>query len=896
MSERWQQVREILQSALQHSPNEREQFLEEVCGSDQSLRREVKNLLLASENVGSFMEQAAICEVAETFVSTENGLQTGAPFNQYKILSPIGAGGMGEVYLAHDTKLNRRVALKLLPQSLTTDENANRRLLREARAAALDHLHICQIYEIGESAGRSFIVMQFYEGETLAEKLSLENLSLSETLDFAVQIADALANAHSRNIVHCDIKPANIIVNKQRQAKILDFGLAKNFGENANAESEVETAQLKSQANTIVGTPPYMSPEQACGERLDARTDIFSFGALLYEMLSGNQLFKRESYAETASAVLNYEPQLAQTIPDAPLELQRILRKCLAKDKEKRYQTAKDLMIDLQNVQHDLGLRERSGHAAELQSETKTQILDVAGTTNKSPVRTNTMAGESENRRLGFIVGSIILLFAVAGLGYWFFVSRSAKAIESIAVLPFVNESDNLDAEYLSDGMTETLIGSLSQIPKLNVKARSSVFRYKGKDADAQTVGKELNVQAVFTGRVVQRGHELTLFLSLVDAANGNNLWSKPYNRKLTNLVALQNEIARDVSDNLKTKLSGAEEQKLTKNYTANAEAYRLYLQGRYFWNKRTEKDIRKSIEYYNQALELDPNYALAYAGIADAYTNLSAGGYSPLHPAQGFPKAKEAALKALEIDNTLAEAHVPLGFVKDRYEWDFAAAENEYERAIELKPEYAPAHQRYGVFLGQMGRFDESIAALERTRELAPLSLIIATDLGLPYFWSRRYEKAVEILQKALEIDPNFAWAHLHLSNNYREMGRYEEAFAESQKYFMLSGGLYREDGRKRINFTLATAYAAAGRKGEARKILDEMDESVKRGEYNTPLPRAIIYCALGDKEQAFAWLEKAYADRVPGMVELNVNPWWDIVRDDPRFEDLVKRVGLQQ
>jgi len=390
---------------------------------------------------------------------------------------------------------------------------------------------------------------------------------------------------------------------------------------------------------------------------------------------------------------------------------------------------------------------------------------------------------------------------------------------------------------------------------------------------------------------------ETALFLSLVDAKTENQLWGKQYNRKLTNLLSLQTEIARDVSDNLKTKLTGADEQKLTRSYTANPEAYRLYLQGRYFWNKRTEKDIRKSIEYFDQAVVLDPNYALAYTGISDAYSNLGSGiNFSPILPAKSLPKAKEAALRALEIDNMLGEAHVSLGWIKERWEWDFATAQSEYMRAIELNPDYATAHHRYGVFLGTMGRFDESIAALERARQLDPLSLIIATDLSLPYFWARRHERAIEVLRKALEIDANFARAHAHLAQNYRVLGRYEEAIAEQQKAFELSGGQFREDGTKRVNGTLAVIYAAAGRKSEAQKILDEMTEAEKHGDYLYSFGRAVIYAELGDKERAFAWLEKAFAERFSGMTELKVAPTFDSLHDDPRFQDLLRRVGFPQ
>jgi len=463
--------------------------------------------------------------------------------------------------------------------------------------------------------------------------------------------------------------------------------------------------------------------------------------------------------------------------------------------------------------------------------------------------------------------------------------------------LPFENGSGNADVEYLSDGMAETLINSLVELPNLSVKARSSVSRYKNQNVLPQTVGKELGVQAVLTGRMVQHGDDLTLFLSLVDVTTENQLWGKQYNQKLSDVVRLQTQIAQDVSENLKAKLTSADQQKLARRYTANPEAYRLYLQGRYLWNKRTERDMSKSLEYFQQAVAIDPNYALAYTGIADAWVNLSMGfNFAPMRPSIGLPKAKEAALRALEIDNTLAEAHVSLAVIKERWDWDFAAAEREYKRAIELNPDYAIAHQRYSVFLGCMRRFDEAIAEIERARQLDPLSLVIAVESARPYTISGRYDRAVEILRKVIEIDPNFMRGHHLLAINYSWMGRYEEAVSEDQKAFELVGGQYREDGTMRINDTLAVIYAHAGRKSDALKLVAEMDEQEKQGKYTYAFTRTGIYSELGDREQAFKWLEKTYAERAPGMAELKSAHVFDKIRDDPRFADLMRRVGLPQ
>ena len=888
-SERWQKVKGLFDAVVGLSPDKREKFLVKSCGGDDELRREVENLIASSENADSFMEQAAIGEVAEILVGENNNLQVGARFNHYEILSHLGAGGMGEVYLAEDTKLHRRVALKLLPASLSADKNANRRLLREAQsAAALNHPHICQIHEIGEAEKRAFIVMQFCEGATLAEKLKKENLSLRETLDLAIQIADALADAHSHQVIHRDIKPENIIVNNRGQAKILDFGLAKIVAEKSNIEGEAETAQMLSAANLIIGTPPYMSPEQAKGKPLDARSDIFSFGAMLYEMLSGKQVFKRESHAETLSAVLNYEPPFAKTLADAPTELQRILQKSLAKDTEKRYQTAKDLLIDLQNVKHESDFQDKLERTAEPHGETKTEVFDAAETTNKNPkqVSAATTATSRKNRKPAFIIGALFLFFAVSGLGYWFFANRAnTKQIESIAVMPFVNESGSADVEYLSDGMTETLISSLSQIPKLNVKARSSVFRYKGDETNLPKIAKELNVHAILTGRVIQRGNDLTLYITLVDAETENVLWQQTYNKTLTNLVALQNDIARDVADNLKVKLSRADEQKLAKNYPANAEAYQLYLKGNYEWKKHTLEDLRKAIEYYNQALEKDPNYALAYTGLSASYGVL---GNSYLPPNEAFPKAKAYAAKALAIDDTLSEAHTTMGANRFCYDWDWAETEKEFKRAQTLNPNNGDAHQLYAEYLNAMGRFDEALAEAKLASELDPLSPMFSTESGFTFYYARQYDEAAAQFQKTISLEPHYADPYQYLGQTYEQKKMYAEAIATYQK------GMAQTERHPFLIAALGHAYAVSGEREKALKILDELREMSKQ-QYISPYLFAIVYAGLGDKEQTFAWLEKAFQDRSFFLIWLKVEPQFDSVRDDPRFKDLLRRIGLQ-
>ncbi|MBA3693515.1 MAG: protein kinase [Acidobacteria bacterium] len=877
MSAQWQKVKEILQSALELSSYEREQFLDKVCGDDESLRREVETLLASSENVGSFMEQPAIGEVAEMFVGTENNLQIGESLNHYRILSHLGAGGMGEVYLAEDTKLNRFVALKLLPQSLSSDQDANRLLLREAQAAAtLDHPHICQIHEIAEMDGRSFIVMQFCEGETLAEKLERETFNLRETLDLAIQIADALANAHSNHVIHRDIKPANIIVNKQGQAKILDFGLATIIAEklnleSGNVESEAETAQLLSAANMIIGTAPYMSPEQVCGKPLDARTDIFSLGVLLYEMLSGKQLFNRESHAETISAVLNYEPPIAKTLADTPTKLQRIVRKSLAKDKEKRYQTAKDLLVDLKDARQEIQ-----------NAKAKTQILEANSTAEIKPLEGGTQ-NLYKRRKFAALAALATFVVALAVVGYFaYFASR--PPITSVAVLPFQNASGDASLDYLSDGLSESVIDRLSQLPQLKVIARSSSFKYRGEITDVQDVANKLGVRAIVMGKVDQRGDNLSIRVEMVDASKNKQLWGEQYNRKAADALAVQQEIAQTVSEELRLKLTEAQEQQITKQFTNNPQAYRIYLNGVFLRRKGGTENVKKSLEYQNQALALDPNFALAYTEVARGYNNLVLNGV--LDPKEGKPKARAAIEKALELDETLAEVHLALARIK-RDELDWMGAERDYKRAIELNLNLADAYQAYSVYLVQVGRTDEALTEIERAQELDPLRIALKTTEGNILYFARRYDEAIQKLQDAVEKEPDNTISHYYLGYAYIAKGQYAEAISSFQLAIKING-----ETTSTLIY-LGQTYAKSGKRDEALVILNKLKTTEK---YVSPAELAILYTALGDKEKALELLEQAYAARDLQLQFLKVEPGYDALREDPRFQDLLRHVGLAQ
>ncbi len=810
----------------------------------------------------------------------------------YEIRSQLGAGGMGEVYLAHDTRLGRKIALKVLPADLINSSERLRRFEQEARAAsALNHQNILTIYEIGAEGDTHFIATEFIEGKTLRQKMQTARFEIEETLNIAIQIATALDAAHRSGIVHRDIKTENVMVRTDGLAKVLDFGLAKLTEKKDDAAIDTEAptrAQVQTSPGVVMGTVAYMSPEQARGLEVDARTDIFSLGIVLYEMLAGRLPFTGATASDVIAAILKTEPApLSGFNQEIPAELERIVSKTLEKDREERYQTAKDLLVDLRRLKKQLEIQsetERTTSQKKTASENATQILTARPTS-----RATSSAGGIQKHKLGFALALSVLLLTAIGLGYWFYSQRSSTAtqIESIAVLPFVNEGGNADVEYLSDGMTETLINSLSQLPKLSVKARSSVFSYKGRDAKPQQVGSDLNVQAVLSGRVVQRGDDLTLYLSLVDARNGNQLWGEQYNRKLADLVSLQGEIARDVSQKLRMRLSGADEQKLAKSYTQNAEAYRLYLRGRYSLNGSRD-GLQQSVEHFQRAIDLDPNFALGYAGMADAYTLLGTTFFS-MTPREAMPRARAAAQRALELDSGLSETHTSLAWVKYRFDWDWRGAEDEFKQALLLNPSNAQAHHWYADYLLAMGRFDESLAENRRARGLDPLSLFINWDAGRILYHALRYDESLAELHKTLEMDQNFAWTHAVLHEVYLAKGMNDEALAAHLKFAALTGV-----SPERVA-ALKNVYVSTGWKGLWQKEIEWALEDSKHRRVS-PYTMATLYARIGDKDHTLEWLNKAFEERGSSLVYLNTDQQWDGIRTDPRFADLVRRVGLPQ
>jgi eukaryotic-like serine/threonine-protein kinase len=816
-------------------------------------------------------------------------LSANTNLSHYRIERKIGAGGMGEVYLAEDLRLNRKVALKVLPENIARDKDRLRRFEQEARAAsALNHPNILTVYEFGFERDVHFLATELIEGETLRETINGGELSVTDALVVAEQTAFALSAAHSAGVVHRDLKPENIMIRRDRVVKILDFGLAKLIEKKeVSPDTEAETrALVKTNPGVVMGTASYMSPEQARGKDTDARTDIFSLGCVLYEMLTRRLPFSGETINDIIAAILTKEPEpLSSHISDVPKELERIINKTLRKDREERYQHIKDLLIDLRDLRRDLEFEaklERSTAPSKAEQEATNKIAAVTEIQN-APTTSSAeyIVSEIRKNKLAFISALAIVLLACGALGFWYFGNRSANPlrIKSIAVLPFHNASGNADTEYLSDGITESLIGSLSLLPELDVKASNSVFRYKGKEVELKKIGQDLSVQALLTGRVVQRADGLTLYIELVDAATEKVLWKADYNRQMTNLVSMQNEITRDISTRLRVKLSGAEEQRLAKNYTNNSEAYQLYLRGRFFWNKRTPKDIENSIPYFQQSIAADPSFALAFSGLADSYMTFALLEGGP-PPHEVMPKARDAAHKALMLDDRLGEAHATLGFILLLYDYDFAGSEREFKRAIELEPNYATAHLRYSLLLTTLGRHEESLVKIRRALEIDPLSVFVNRGYGDRLIDARKYDEAIIQLKKTLELDSNFALAHSSLSWVYHVQGNYAGSVEEIAKTYELTG---RQE------------YAALAResfiRGGWHGYLLAMTE--RRSDLRA-YTRAIFYAALGNKDKAFDELNKAYENREYNLSRLKVDPRLDPLRDDARFEELLRKIGF--
>ncbi|HVS20230.1 MAG TPA: protein kinase, partial [Pyrinomonadaceae bacterium] len=817
-------------------------------------------------------------------------------------------------YLAQDTsELERTVAIKLLPAEVASDPKRMQRFVQEAKTvSALNHPNILTIYEFGQEGATRFIATEYVDGVTLREHMSARRMKLHEVLEIAMQIAAALDAAHEAKVVHRDIKPDNIMVRRRDHiVKVLDFGLAKPTEGSAAAERQAVDTEARTKVlvhtepGLVMGTVSYMSPEQSQGSaHVDWRTDVWSLGVVLYEMVAGRVPFEGKDIHRQIIAIQEQEPPpLSRFAEGAPERLEEIVAKALAKDPNERYQTAKDLLIDLRNLKRRLEVDaeiERTVapelRAASTDGSQSTVAATVSGAAAATAQASTAHVSSAEyivsgikQHKLAAVAALVVIAVGIVGLTAYLHARNAEVAIESIAVLPFQNRSTEADTEYLSDGLAESLIYRLSQLPNLKVSPTSSVFRYKGKEIDPIKVGQELGVNAVLSGRIVQRGDNITISAELVDVRYNKLLWGEQYDRKMSDLLATQREIAREIVDKLKFKVSG-EEKGLAKHYTESNEAYQLYLKGRFYWNKRTEEGMQKSLEYFQQAIEKDPNFALAYSGLADTYDLLGAqdaGG--TLAPNDALPKAKIAALKAMALDETLAEPHVSLAHATYLYDRDWAAAEREFNRAIELNPNYPQAHHWYAIYLMWAGRSDQAVTEARRALELDPLSLPINMTLGWVLCIARQEDQGIEQLRKTVEMDPNFMVAHHRLGLGYEQKGMYSEAIAEFQKVYHLSGG-------KQIAVAaLGHAYATSGKREDAQKAIAELRELSKQ-RYVSAALIAAIYAALGDKDQAFAWLDKADKDHDLVFSRLKVDPRFDSLRSDARFADFVKRVGLPQ
>ena len=827
--------------------------------------------------------------------------------SHYRIVSKIGAGGMGEVYLAEDTQLERQVALKVLHPEIAGDEERVRRFVQEAKAAsALNHPNILTVYEIGHSENLRFIATELIKGETLRDRLRGGPLTLRETLDVALQVAAALNAAHQAGIVHRDIKPENIMLRDDGLAKVLDFGLAKLTEKKSETTSseDVTRVHVNTSPGLVMGTVAYMSPEQSRGKEVDSRSDIWSLGVVIYEMLTRRTPFAEETTSDAIAAILTRDP--APLDANTPQELQRIIRKSLQRRPDERYQTIKDFQLDIKTLKRELDFSEelersqipaftRSSNVSTTQTENATAPSPAISTQDSSPNQTSSaeyLISEIKRHKRGVAVALAVLLFGAIGAGYLFFdnrvgISTDTAPIDSIAVLPFENTRQDPNTEYLSDGLTENLINTLSRIQSLRVMPRSTVFRYKGKSDNPQQIGAELKVRAVLTGKVVQRDNQLQIQTELIDISSGAQIWGEQYNRKLSDVLAMQDEIAREISDRLRLKLSGEQQRQLTKRYTENTEAYQLYLKGRYYTAKLTKDGLQKGNEYFDQALEKDPNYALAYGGRAGNY--ILASEWFIL-PKEAVSKTREAAKKALAIDESLADPHASLALVAYWYDWDWTAADREFKRAIELDPSDARTRGFYSWFLVSVGRTDQALAEAKRGQELDPISAEITAFRGLTLFLARQNDQAIVQFRKAVDLDPTYFFAHLFLGQALEEQGKLAEAIAEIERARQLEGEIAQ------IWAMLGHVYALSGRRIDAQRIIAELKDPAGRVYVPSYLP-ALVYAGLGDKDEAFAWLERAYSERSAFIAWfVPVDPVWDNLRSDPRFAELLRKVGFQQ
>jgi serine/threonine protein kinase/Tfp pilus assembly protein PilF len=823
------------------------------------------------ERARPFLEMPAVQLVAASLAGEEpqpaSRPAAGSRIGPYRIGARLGGGGMGEVYTARDTRLERDLALKLLPADSSRDALALKRFRREARAAsALNHPHICTVHDVGEHDGQPYLVMELLDGASLKDRLEYGPLPPAELVNLALQIADALEAAHAKGIVHRDVKPGNIFVTSRGQAKVLDFGLAKLLDEppraveapaGGNADRPANGQEIVTVSGAAMGTAAYMSPEQARGEEVDERTDIFSLGVTLYQAATGRLPFQETTAKSTREAILTRQPPPpGQWNAEVPAELERIIGKALEKEPARRYQDAVELTADLER------LKER-------------------------------LAGGRKRRWPSAVTLAAASVLGAAALFAWMVQLRTpspehpaaSPGVQSLAVLPLHNASGDPEQEYLADGLTGALIGSLARITSLRVISRPSAMQYKGATKPRLEIARELRVDGLVEGSMARFGDRVRISIALVRASDQRRLWAESYERDLGEVPAWQNEVAHAVAREVRIELTRAEAQRLSGGRRVNREAFEAYLRGHYFLNKRSEESIRTATTHFRAAIDRDPAYAAAYAGLADCYNQLGTVLVGSQPPSRTRPLATAAAANALAIDGELAEAHAALGFAK-LYDWNWSGAERSFQRAIELNPSYAPAHSWYAGYLVYTGRNAEALREAARAGDLDPLSLIMRTQVGWTMNFLRQYDSAIEQYQRVLAVDPDYAWALWQLGQTYTYKGMFPEAFAVLQR------GVEVSNRSPAILGTLGAAYAMAGRKAQAEQIADELS-ALSRKKYVPPAAVAWVYLGLRDADRAFQWLEAAYLERSNALAAVKVWQMLDPFRSDPRYFDLARRIG---
>ncbi|MCI0602953.1 protein kinase [bacterium] len=778
-------------------------------------------------------------------------LLPGTRLGPYKILSQLGSGGMGDVYRARDVRLERDVAVKVLTDKLANDPDAILRFEREAKAiAALSHPNILAIHDFDRDQDLYYVVTEFLEGEPLRKKIG--SLSWRRSVEYGLEIAKGLAAAHSKGVVHRDLKPENIFITTDGRVKILDFGLAQ-IRPPKNPAAVGDSVPDPTEEH-VLGTVGYMSPEQIRSQTVDGRTDIFSLGCVLYEMVSGKKPFEAETIYETVSRVLREDPpELSEMGKRIPIELQRLILHCLEKNPEERFQSAHDAAYNLKTVMN---------------------LADTLQTALPGLFELKL----SRNRFFWFAI-VIVLLLVSAGL-YW--ISFGTGRVRSLAVIPLSNMTQDSSFEYLGEGISESVTNRLSELPSLRVMAPSTVNRFRTMD-DPVEIGKQLKVDAVLAGNILKQGDHIIVRVNLVDARDGTGIWGEQFTRKNLEFLSLQNDIAREIARALDLQLSGDQEKLLNKAQTANQDAYRSYLLGRYFWNRRTADDLRLAKQHFQEAIHMDPLYAMAYAGLADCYAMI--GSYDLVEPRDAYARARAAAEQALDIDEQLAEAHNSLAHIS-MYYWDWPKAEREFKRAIDLKPNYAIAHQWYANYLAITGRTKEAIDEARLALELDPLSLSVTVVLGRQYYIARQFDSALNFFQKALEVDPQYGPAYAALGQVYVQMRRYDQGIAAIQKSIQLS------PQTTDYQAILAYAYAVSGKKEAAELLLKDLQG---QDQYVSPVYIAMIYTGLSDKDKAFEWLQKAHQEHSEYLSFVKVEPEFEPLRTDTRYMALIRSLGLK-